>query len=59
MSLLYGKLTYFLKGCYYDVHNSLGLGYDEESYHLALEERLKMEKISFQTKVQNILIIGV
>ncbi len=52
MGLLHEKLSYSLIGCFYDVHNALGMGYDEGSYHLALEERLKMSNISFQTKVQ-------
>ncbi len=52
MELLHKKLAYTLGGYFYDVHNALGMGYDEESYHLALEERLKMSNISFQTKVQ-------
>jgi len=52
MELLHKELTYKLKGCFYDVQNELGLGYDEESYHLALEERLKIEGISFQSKVE-------
>lgn len=51
MGLLHEKLTYALRGCFYDIHNELGVGYDEESYHLALEERLKKEHISFQSKV--------
>lgn len=52
MGLLHKELTYTLKGCFYDVHNTLGMGYDEESYHLALEEQLNMTNISYQTKVQ-------
>jgi len=51
MGLLHEKLTYALKGCFYKVHNTLGIGYDEETYHLALAEKLKNSNISFKTKV--------
>lgn len=51
MSLLHEKLSYALRGCFYDVHNILGMGYDEESYHLALEQRLIKANIHFQSKV--------
>jgi len=51
MSMLYEKLTYRIQGCIFDVHNALGTGYDEESYHLALEKRLAEEKLPFQSKV--------
>ena len=54
--MLHEKLTYALKGCIYDVFKELGLGYDEECYHLALEERLRSEGIAFQTKVSKYLI---
>lgn len=51
MSLLFEKLTYRIKGCAFDVHNALGVGYDEESYHRALEQQLKERGISFESKV--------
>ena len=51
MGLIHEKLTYDLRGCIYDVHNALGTGYDEESYHLALEQQLKQRKIPMQSKV--------
>lgn len=56
MGLLHEGLTYKLKGCFYYVHNSLGLGYDEESYHLALEEQLRKEGIRFESKVTKYLV---
>jgi len=51
MSLLYEKLTYRIQGCIYDIHNELGTGYDEESYHLALTYKLREENIPFESKV--------
>lgn len=51
MELLHKELTYPLRGCFFDVHNSLGNGLDEESYQLALEMRLKKSNISFESKV--------
>lgn len=56
MGLLHEKLTYKLRGCFYDVQNVVGVGYDEESYHLALEERLKIAGLFFQSKVEKYLI---
>ena len=54
MELLHKKLAYTLGGYFYDVHNALGMGYDEESYHLALEERLKMSNISFLKVIKEV-----
>lgn len=51
MGMLFEELTYLIRGCIFDVHNTLGTGYDEESYHLALEKRLIEENIPFQSKV--------
>ncbi len=39
MELIYKDLTHELIGCFFDVHNSLGVGYDEKAYHKALERR--------------------
>lgn len=50
MSLLYEELTYELNGYFFEVHNDLGTGYDEESYHLFLEQKLKANNIPFQSK---------
>ena len=51
MKILYKDLGYAINGCVFDVHNGLGTGYDEESYHIALVERLSEMGIPFQTKV--------
>lgn len=56
MGLLHEKLTYKILGCFYDVHNDLGIGYDEESYHMALEERLKIAELLFQSKVEKYIL---
>lgn len=50
MRLLHEELTYSIRGCVFDVHNALGRGHNEESYHLAMEERLKESNISFKSK---------
>lgn len=50
MRLLHNELTYDVKGCIFDVHNELKTGFDEESYHLALERQLAKRGISFQSK---------
>lgn len=50
MRLLHKELSYELRGCFYYVHNQVGLGYDEETYHLALAEHLRRKKIHFESK---------
>ena len=47
MELIYEDLTRELIGCFFDVHNSLGVGYDEKAYHKALERRFP--KLTFTT----------
>ncbi len=39
MELIYEDLTHELIGCFFDVHNSLGVGFDEPTYHKALQRR--------------------
>lgn len=51
MGLIYEQLTYKIRGCIYTVHNTLGTGFDEESYQLALENHLKKSGIPFQSQV--------
>lgn len=51
MKLIHKELTYKIIGCIYDIHNALGAGLDEESYHIALVKRLEKNNLSFQTKV--------
>ncbi|HEX9972127.1 MAG TPA: GxxExxY protein, partial [bacterium] len=50
MGLIYEELTHQLIGCFYEVHNSLGVGYDEKAYHKALEKLFKMRGIPFRSK---------
>lgn len=33
MELIYEDLTRELIGCFFDVHNTLGVGYDEKAYY--------------------------
>ncbi len=46
MELTYEELTYELMGCFFDVHNSLGVGYDEPAYHKALQWRFAKRELS-------------
>jgi GxxExxY protein len=50
MGLIYEELTHQLIGCFYDVHNSLGVGYDEKAYHKALEKLFQMREIPSRSK---------
>jgi len=45
MELIYEDLTHELIGCFFQVHNTVGVGYDEFTYHKALERRFR--KIGF------------
>lgn len=55
MGLLHEELTYEIIGCIYDVHKGLGIGFDEETYHLAMEQQLVKEGIPFKSKVVKFL----
>lgn len=50
MGLLYEELSYIVRGCIYEVHNDLGTGYDEETYQLALELKLRDNNIPFRSQ---------
>lgn len=50
MGLLYEELSYVIRGCIYEVHNELGVGLDEESYHLAMERKLTEKGIPFRSQ---------
>jgi len=50
MRLIHEDLTYKVKGCIFDVHKELKTGLDEESYHLALVDKLKRSNISYESK---------
>lgn len=50
MGLLYEELSCVVRGCIYDVHNELGTRFDEESYQLALELKLKEKNIPFRSQ---------
>lgn len=47
MSLLEEKLTYSLRGCFYNVRNKYGNGLRESIYQKALEEELQNNNIAF------------
>lgn len=48
MEFIYEDLTHELIGCFFDVHNSLGLGYDENTYHKALIRRFRKAGFDFR-----------
>ncbi|MDZ7377218.1 MAG: GxxExxY protein [candidate division KSB1 bacterium] len=55
MGLIYEELTHQLIGCFFEVHNKLGVGYDEKAYHKALEKLFQMRGISFRSKERKTL----
>lgn len=48
--LLYEDLTYAICQCIFEVHNDIGVGYDEETYHQGLKRRFGREGFSFASK---------
>jgi len=50
MELVYEDLTGELIGCCFSVHNSIGVGYDEPTYHNALERRFFKKGIDHWSK---------
>jgi GxxExxY protein len=56
MGLIYEELTHQLIGCFFEVHNTLGVGYDEKAYHKALEKLFQMKGIPFQSKERKSLL---
>ncbi len=50
MGLLYEELSYIVRGCIYEVHSEIGTGFDEESYQLALEQKLRERNISYRSQ---------
>lgn len=45
--LLYGDLTYKIRGCIFNVYNELGYGHKENVYQKALSEEFKESGISY------------
>jgi len=50
MRLLYEELSYIVLGCIYEVHNEVGVGFNEEIYQLALEKKFLEKNISFRSQ---------
>lgn len=46
--LLYGKITYKVRGIIFNVYNQLGFGHKENVYHKALAHELKKNNITFE-----------
>jgi len=47
---LYKDLTYAIRQCVFDVHNEIGVGYDEETYHQGLIRKFGREGVVFSSK---------
>lgn len=56
MELIYEDLTHELIGCFFDVHNSLGVGYDERAYHKKLERRFNKKGIDHRSEERKTLM---
>ncbi len=56
MELIYEDLTRELIGCFFDVHNSLGVGYDEPAYHKALQRRFDKKGIEHRSEERKALL---
>ena len=56
MGLIYEELTHELIGCFFHVHNSLGVGYDEPAYHKAIERRFLKKGIDHRSKEHKVLL---
>jgi len=50
MEFIYGDLTEELIGCFFKVHNTAGVGYDEPTYHKALERCFLKKGIDHRSK---------
>jgi GxxExxY protein len=55
MELIYEDLTHELIGCFFHVHNSLGVGYDEFTYHKALERRFRKKGFDHRSEERKTL----
>jgi GxxExxY protein len=55
MALLYEELTYELRRCMIEVHNEIGAGFDEETYHQGLIRRFIKVGMPFVSKQQHVL----
>ena len=48
--LLFEDLSFDIRKCIFDVHNRIGVGYDEETYHQGLIRRFKKDGFIFSSK---------
>jgi len=53
--MLYEKLTYEIRGAFYEVYNTLGPGFKEDIYHRALAKEFTLKKIAFVEKKRLII----
>ncbi len=57
MSLVLEDKTKVLRRCYFDVQNRVGVGRDEEDYHMAVEHWLKENQVPFTSKQPHSLLL--
>ncbi|MBA7611777.1 hypothetical protein ES703_19008 [subsurface metagenome] len=50
--MLYEKLTYKIRGAFFEVYNTLGPGFKEVIYHRALTKEFILKDIPFKEKLQ-------
>ena len=51
-NLLYEDLTYKIRAALFEVHNSLGPGFREETYKLAVLTELRRQQIPYEREVE-------
>jgi GxxExxY protein len=56
MELIYEGLTHELIGCFFQVHNTVGVGYDEFTYHKALERRFRKKGFDHRSEERKALM---
>ena len=49
--LIYADLTYKVRGCIFNVYNTLGHGHKEQVYQKALEKELTSQEVPFKREV--------
>ena len=55
MELLYKDLTYEIRKAIFYVHNHIGFGFDEETYHQGLASHFSEIGLPFESKKREVL----
>ncbi len=51
MALVYEEMSYKIRGALYEVYNTLGTGFREETYKLAVINELQRQKLAVACEV--------